>query len=1443
MESQVSNEVPSEFGMTRSIAVPAIAAPAMLIAALLQSSSAWAGCATSGGAPVTLTCSGAVTTTNTTNSTSPNPNTSDRIQTFADSINATVNSGTTITGAGLAATSTLNGSTVSLTNNGAITAGIGGSNAAVAVGGSGSNFNLSYSGSGNITGTGTAGALQLVGAGSGTTTATISATSVLKTQASGGLFSGLGIQTAGTSGNVNVTVQSGGVVQGSNAVQFDGTGSNTLTNSGIIGTNLATTPATVATNGISANTANNNSVTVINHGTGTISGSITGILAGSMGSVAITNDVGGSITATNTIAAMGANAASVGISAGSVTGSNSGTISGSTHGIDTSGSLPNQGFGTSVNLTSNSGMIEGTATAASGLKVGSGILAETSVTVGTNSGTISGGLNGIAADNSFVTVNNNTGTITGLSGVGILAATTATVTNGVSGMISGGTSGIRAANVDLTNSGTVSGGIVSSTGTLSVTNNMGATISGGIGAGGTSATIMNSGTVTGTGTGITVSSTMSNITNNVGATISGTGVVATGISSFGGAGITLSNAGIVSGTSMGIGSSGDVSVTANTGTITGVVGAINAGSSGTATITNNAGGQIMATGAIGAGIGGGSIVVSNAGMISGAGGGLNTNGSVTVTSNTGTISSTGGLAAISAGAQTSVANGSTGIISTNGSGSAGIFVNGAAATVVNSGNITASGAGGIGVVANGLTVTNNSGAMISGAQDGVNQQVGGATSVMNAGTIIGTTRSAVRLGSNASVTNTGMISGATGIVYRDPTGTGVPVVNGSVFNSGTITGTGGTAINFNVTGNSGPFTLTLGPGSIINGNVLGTGGDVFQLGGASGNDSFNVSKIGASQQYQGFTTFNKVDGSTWQLSGTGTQTWNVSGGVLEGTATIGGLNVKAGGTFMPGNGTAGTSMTITGNLSFASGAAYLVQINPATASSANVTGNAALNGASVQANFAAGSYMQHIYTILHASGGIGMTQFSGVTGMPAGFTAQLQYTTTDVQLGLTAALGAPPGGGNPGGGSSGGGNSGGPSALGTGGLNGNQQNIATALNNFFNGGGMLPSSFVTLFGLTGTSLNNSLTQISGETATGSQQATFAAMTQFIGVMTDPFIAGRGDPLISYGGAPPFAEQDDDASAYATRGTSRSASERDAYAAIYRKAPPVTDQVAQRWSVWAAGFGGSQSTDGNTGLASNSATSRVAAAAVGADYRFSPFTLAGFALAGGGTSFGVANGGSGRSDLFQVGAYIRHTSGPAYVAGGLAYGWQDITTDRMLTIAGIDRLHAEFNANAFSGRAEGGYRFVQPLMGGVGITPYAAAQFITFDLPAYAEQALSGANTFALAYGARDVTDTRSELGIRTDKSYAMQDSVLTLRGRVAWAHDFDPSRNIAATFQALPGASFVVNGAAQASDSALVTASAEAKWLNGWSAAATFEGEFSAVTRSYAGKGVVRYSW
>jgi uncharacterized protein with beta-barrel porin domain len=475
----------------------------------------------------------------------------------------------------------------------------------------------------------------------------------------------------------------------------------------------------------------------------------------------------------------------------------------------------------------------------------------------------------------------------------------------------------------------------------------------------------------------------------------------------------------------------------------------------------------------------------------------------------------------------------------------------------------------------------------------------------------------------------------------------------------------------------------------------------------------------------------------------------------------------------------------------------------------------------VNALYASGSYISKQYTILTATGGVSGEFGSLVnTNLPSNFKASLSYDANDAYLNLALNFtpSAPPSGPVP------------PNF--GGGLSSNQQAVGNALINFFNTTGGIPL----LYGL----LNAAgLTLASGESATGSQQTTFNAMGPFLGLLTDPFL-GRGGGVNGSSSAPGYADEEgDQASAYAA--SKRLARERDAYTMLTKA--PLAKVFEPRWSVWASGFGGSQSTSGNAIVGSNDATSRIAGTAVGADYLLSPKTIAGFALAGGGTSFGVNNLGSGRSDLFQAGAYVRRTEGNAYITGALAYGWQDITTDRVVTIAGVDHLSAAFNANAYSGRVEGGYRFVAPVIGGVGITPYAAGQFTTFDLPAYAEQAVAGSPAFALNYAAKSVTDSRSELGIRTDKSFAMANGVLRLRGRFAWAHDFDPDRAVAATFQALPGASFVVNGAAQASDSALTTASAEMKWINGWSAAATFEGEFSNVTRSYAGKGVVRYVW
>ena len=593
----------------------------------------------------------------------------------------------------------------------------------------------------------------------------------------------------------------------------------------------------------------------------------------------------------------------------------------------------------------------------------------------------------------------------------------------------------------------------------------------------------------------------------------------------------------------------------------------------------------------------------------------------------------------------------------------------------------------------------------------------------------------------------------------------------------------------------GGFSLTVGgdnSDSTFAGSITGTGSFV-----KTGSGMMLLS--GDSSTYTGTTTVN--DGTLMVNGSLAASAVAVNNnGALSGSGALGAVQVNAGGLLAPGSLTPGTSMTLT-SLAMQSGAAYLVFVDPTTSTFANVTGNASLGGATVGASFAPGSYVAKQYTILnagHITGAFDPTVLS--LGLPTGFHTSLSQDTNHVYLNLALNF-APP----------------------SGSLNGNQQKVGNAIINFFNTNGAIPMAFGAL-GPSG------LTQLSGEVGSAPQQTTFGAMTQFMGVMTDPFAAGRDDAVPPGGASNAYAEE---SRAYAR-------SERDAYAAISTKAP-AAPSFAQRWSVWAAGFGGSQTTDGGTGTGSNSTTGSLYGTAVGADYRISRDTLVGFALAGGGTNFTVANNlGGGRSDLFQAGVYFRHIVGPAYISGALAYGWQDVITDRTVTVAGIDRLRAEFNANAYSGRLEGGYRFVTQ---GVGLTPYAAAQFTTFDLPAYAERAIIGSNMFALAYNAKSATDTRTELGLRTDKSFAAPDGIVTLRGRVAWAHDFNPDRAIGATFQTLPGASFVANGAAMAADAALVTGAVEKKWLNGWSATGTLDGEFSNVTRSYAAKGLVRYAW
>ncbi|MGX1317909.1 uncharacterized protein with beta-barrel porin domain [Bradyrhizobium sp. USDA 377] len=978
------------------------------------------------------------------------------------------------------------------------------------------------------------------------------------------------------------------------------------------------------------------------------------------------------------------------------------------------------------------------------------------------------------------------------------------------------------AGVDSLNVNVLSGATVNDNGTLSigvnnssvVTNN--GTLSAGsglIGIGaGNSNTVTNNGTITVLDNGLGILAIDHNVVANAGTITTGDAGVAISV----GDSNTVTNSGALS-----IGASGagvfagqnNTITNAATGTITGVDDSIGIYAVGGATVTN--------AGAItvgdSTGFSGGILVISNNNTVTNTATGTITvgqnaagifmQGDVQTASNFGTITAGDFGVGISVlGDDSKITNGGT--INVGGSGSAGISMQGDRATISQSGEINV-GLAGVGIAYNGSssTITNNG--RITGA-DSVEGLfvIGDSNTITNGGTI---TVGAFGVGIDVSSFSTTNQIVNTGTITVGANGTGIMLSGGaSLFNSGTINAgaSGAVAIDFCGCGNN---TLTLGPGSVINGQVLASGTDTFQLGG-TGKDTFNLDLIGVGLQYDGFSTFNKIDSSTWTLTGTGNQDWNVLGGTLLLAGTINGtVNVASGGT-LSGVGTVGTTtvnggtlapgnptgtLTVSGDLSFTSASSYVVRLSGASNSLAVVTGTATLGGATVVV-VQTGSVAKH-YTILSATT-LPDTFNPVVAGLPSNLKAVLSYNTNNVFLDLSLNYGS--------------------------GLNVNQQNVANALANYFNSTGSLPVALINLSPA-------GLTQASGESATGSQQTTFNAMNLFINLLTDVFGSGRsGAP-----GATPYAD-DASANAYAATGKNvRDQSARDAFASIYRKAPAATFE--QRWDVWAAGYGGSQTTDGNAALGSNNTSSSIYGTAVGLDYRFSPSTIAGFALAGGGTGFNVNGLGWGRSDLFQAGAFVRHTAGPAYITAALAYGWQDVTTNR-ITVAGTDQLRAQFNANAFSGRVEGGYRYATQW---IGLTPYAAAQATLFSLPNYSEFAVVGNNAFALNYAAKDVTSTRTELGLRADKSFAAAGGLMTLRGRLAWAHDFNPDRTVGAVFQTLPGAAFVVNGAAQAGDSALTTASVQMNWMNGWSASATFEGEFSNVTRSYAGKGVVRYAW
>jgi len=392
----------------------------------------------------------------------------------------------------------------------------------------------------------------------------------------------------------------------------------------------------------------------------------------------------------------------------------------------------------------------------------------------------------------------------------------------------------------------------------------------------------------------------------------------------------------------------------------------------------------------------------------------------------------------------------------------------------------------------------------------------------------------------------------------------------------------------------------------------------------------------------------------------------------------------------------------------------------------------------------------------------------------------------------------------------------------------NPTGVAAGIDKAIAAGATLPAGFGTLFTLTPSQLVNALGQLSGENNTQAQQGSFQLTNSYLSLLTDPFAINRGT-----GSAMGFAPE---------RTGQLPSGLASAYA-MYNKAPPLVS-YEPRWETWGAAFGGSNTTSGNSVVASHDTTTNVGGVAAGADYRISPDALIGFSLAGGATSWSLASGlGDGRSDVFLAGLYGAKKFGAAYVSAAFSYSNYWMSTDRSVTVAGLDQLHADFDAQNFGGRLEGGYHLPwQPA--GLQWTPYGAIQLQSFRTPSYGETVAAGSPEFALNYNGQTATAVRAELGDRVDRTYALDNGTqLDVFGKAAWAHDEISNPTLNVSFIGLPTASFIVNGAAAPRDLGLVTAGAEWRLAKGLSILAKFDGEFAGASQTYSGTARLRYTW
>ncbi|HEV7544878.1 MAG TPA: autotransporter domain-containing protein [Reyranella sp.] len=1202
--------------------------------------------------------------------------------------------------------------------------------------------------------------------------------------------------------------------------------------------------ATVGT-GLSLNdnniTSNLGAISVGNGVSGIVTGvnnqiTSSGIITGGVNATAIFANSGARVTNSGTLT-VGDGGGGI-VLAGTGSALNSGSI---IAGASGAGLFSGADFST---LTNNGSIVVGPA--------GLGIASFANSLTVINNGSIAVGDcgTGITAGNGSTIMNAGTITNSGCGGTGILAGNFSTTTNSGAITVNDGGIGIYAGGGStILNKGTITAGINGvGIGTLgnavnSGTINVGGSFtfaSGGMVAFGDNLQLTNTGTITGG----TFTPAMIILGNN--GMLANSGIIAVG--DFGGGMIatgnnaSLTNSGMITVGASGIGidAQGSNSTVVNSGTIA-------AGDNGTGIQTADPT-TVVNSGTITVGIGGAGIIggdgttVTNSGTVAvGANGiGITSGGNIL---NFGTVNVGDNGTGIAAQGNAAVANTGTIIVGANGAGISG------SANIFNSGTINV-GAGSTGIAFRGNVSVINAGMIAAGAFGTGISGIGGG-SILSSGTItVGAGGLGIATLAGGNITNSGTITvGPSGIgigalgggnitnvgtIAAGGGGLGIAAVGaGNIMSSGTITvGTGGIGIvtllsNASVT-NSGAIgtcgtgiDTSRGGGSIINsGTIAGNGCSATGVNLGQGGTLLNSGVISAS------TTVALATGGNASVTNSGTLNGMVSLAGSGGNTLVNSGLITASAPLTPGGGVA---HFVDGTFTQTGSGVFTTRLSPNNAagnydtlrvgSSVAGTGVANLSGTLtpiVQPGlYGTSTTYAGVLSFASSTG-----RFASISSTPSIFLSlSAIYNPTSVDLVITRSPFNQP-------------TTGGANARAVG--NVLEANYSTSLT------GSLASFYMSLLQATAP---NTLSQLTGEVATASQGASFTMLGQFLGTIFGQTGSTRAlGGAAALGGAPQQAQRPTSTTGGGTRIALGDAAEPCLGDAC--DAPPAPP----RYTAWAQGFGSSYSIDRNVSIGNSRVDMNAGGGATGIEGWLNPNALVGFTMGTASAGYSLTDllsSGSARSII--LGLYGGYTEGPAYVDAALAYGYATFTTNRFIGIGSLSELaNGAFDGYQYGGRVEGGWRFGFDKNV---LTPFAGLTVQALTQSAYTETSRNAATgapgVLGLTVQGQTSTSIRSTLGAQFETAItASDDAVLRPRLRLGWAHEFNVYRTATATLGALlPNAPFTVQGAQPSPNALVVGAGFDLELTHMVRIYGQFDGEFSDNARAFAGTGGVRLVW